>query len=116
MRGRSYLEFPSALWDYFAMNFHSTPLVAWTEKGLFCEAGGFYIDPHRRVDLAVITHAHSDHARKGSQHYICVKSGIQLLQTRLGKKISVQGLAYGEKLRLGEVTISLHSAGHILGS
>lgn len=94
----------------------ASPLIAWTDKGLFCEAGGFHIDPHRAVDLAVVTHAHSDHARRGSKHYITVDSGIGLLRARIGQKISVQGVKYGERIRLGDVTVSLHSAGHILGS
>lgn len=98
------------------MHYHSSPLVAWTPKGLYCAAGGFYIDPHRAVELAIITHAHSDHARRGHQKYICVDRGMELLQTRLGKKINVTPRAYGEKFQLGEVTVSLHSAGHILGS
>lgn len=92
------------------------PLVAWTDRGLYCKAGGFYIDPHRAVDLAIVTHAHSDHARRGSKKYICVDSGIDLLKTRLGKNISVETYAYGEQFQLGDVIVSLHSAGHILGS
>lgn len=92
------------------------PLVIRTDKGLYCEPGGFYIDPCRAVDLAVVTHAHSDHARRGSRRYICERSGIGLLKTRLGQKIEVEGREYGEKFRLGDVTVSLHSAGHILGS
>jgi putative mRNA 3-end processing factor len=98
------------------MQTHSSPLVSWTAKGLFCEAGGFYIDPHRAVDLAVITHAHSDHARRGHKKYICVDSGVDLLRTRVGKNINVEGRPYREIFRLGEVEVSLHSAGHILGS
>jgi putative mRNA 3-end processing factor len=98
------------------MQSYQSPLIAWTEKGLFCEAGGFYIDPHRKVDLAIVTHAHSDHARRGSQHYICETSGVGLLRCRIGKNISVEGRAYGERFRLGDVIVSLHSAGHILGS
>ena len=98
------------------MNDNSYPLVAWTPHGLYCRAGGFYIDPHRAVDLAIITHAHSDHARRGSKKYICVSSGIDLLKTRLGKKIQVQTYQYGEQFQLGDVIVSLHSAGHILGS
>lgn len=94
----------------------ASPLIAWTEKGLYCEAGGFYIDPHRAVDLAVVTHAHSDHARRGSKEYITVECGIGLLKSRIGKKISARGVKYGERFRLGEVTVSLHPAGHILGS
>lgn len=92
------------------------PLISWTNKGLFCEAGGFYIDPHRAVDVAIITHAHSDHARKGSKLYICEESGVELLKTRLGKNIKVLTYRYSEEFRLGEVSVSLHSAGHILGS
>lgn len=98
------------------MRSFASPLIAWTEKGLYCEAGGFYIDPHRAVDLAVVTHAHSDHARRGSKHYITVECGIGLLKSRIGNKISVEARKYGERFRLGDVTVSLHSAGHILGS
>ncbi len=91
-------------------------LISWTDKGLYCEAGGFYIDPHRAVDVAVITHAHSDHARRGSRKYICVSSGVGLLKSRLGEKIEVEGQDYGAPFYLGNVKVSFHSAGHILGS
>lgn len=94
----------------------NSPLIAWTSKGLYCEAGGFYIDPHRAVDLAIVTHAHSDHARKGSRKYFCEKSGADLLRTRLGKNIAVETYSYGEQFQLGNVFVSFHSAGHILGS
>jgi putative mRNA 3-end processing factor len=98
------------------MSFHSSPLISWTEKGLYCEAGGFYIDPQRAVDIAVITHAHSDHARRGSKQYITVRSGVELLKTRLGKKIEVESYEYRENFWLNGVQVSFHSAGHILGS
>lgn len=93
-----------------------SPLIAWTTQGLFCQSGGFHIDPHRAVETAVITHAHSDHARRGSKLYICEESGVELLQSRLGKKIQVQSFRYGEEFKLGDVWVSFHSAGHILGS
>jgi putative mRNA 3-end processing factor len=95
---------------------HSSPLIAWTERGLYCAAGDFYIDPTRPVKRAVITHAHSDHARRGSEHYYCVRSSVGLLRARLGSKIAVSGISYRESFRLGEVNVSFHSAGHILGS
>lgn len=98
------------------MHFTTEPLITWTEKGLFCAAGGFYIDPHRAVDVAVITHAHSDHARKGSKLYITERTGVELLRTRLGKNISVNSYPYRQQFILGDVTVSFHSAGHILGS
>jgi putative mRNA 3-end processing factor len=72
------------------MSFYASPLVSLTEKGLYCEAGDFYIDPHRVVDTAVVTHAHSDHARRGSKRYITVQSGIGVLRERIGKNIVVE--------------------------
>ncbi len=98
------------------MYFPQTPLIIWTSKGLYCPAGDFYIDPHRAVDVAVITHSHSDHARRGSKKYICVDSGVELLKTRIGKKILVETHSYRECFKLGDVNVSFHSAGHILGS
>jgi putative mRNA 3-end processing factor len=68
------------------------------------------------VPCAVITHAHSDHARSGSSHYIASSPSIPLLRKRLGEDIHVQGLAYGETIERGSTKISLHPAGHILGS
>jgi putative mRNA 3-end processing factor len=92
------------------------PLVAANEKGLYCEAGDFYVDPWGSVDRAVITHAHGDHARVGSKSYLTARSGRQLLQFRLGPETSVEGIEYGECVTLGGVQVSLHPAGHILGS
>lgn len=98
------------------MYFPRMPLVTWTPKGLYCSAGDFYIDPHRAVDVAIITHAHSDHARRGHKKYICVDCGEGLLRTRIGKNIHVKTYKYGEVFWIGRVKVSLHSAGHILGS
>jgi putative mRNA 3-end processing factor len=91
-------------------------LIRLTPSGLYCEQGDFYIDPARKVDSAIITHAHSDHARKGSNHYLCSRSCESLLKSRLGKKISVQSMDYGATTTLNGVSVSLHPAGHILGS
>lgn len=87
-----------------------------TRKGLYCPAGNFYIDPSAKVDNAVVTHAHSDHARRGSVLYYSTKSGEPLLRARLGKSIQVRDFNFGEKFQLGPVTLSFHPAGHILGS
>ncbi len=87
-----------------------------TQKGLYCPAGDFYIDPSGKVDRAVITHAHSDHARRGGQLYFSTVSGEPLLRARLGKNIVVQSFHYGQKFEIGPVTVSFHPAGHILGS
>jgi putative mRNA 3-end processing factor len=90
-------------------------LVVRRPEGLYCPAGDFYIDPWRAVERAVITHAHADHARGGHAHYLCAHSGAGVLRARLGN-ISLQTLAYGEALNIGGVTVSLHPAGHVLGS
>lgn len=87
-----------------------------SSRGLYCPRGGFHIDPSGAVDHAVVTHAHSDHARRGSRRYYTAASGVELLKARLGRGISVRGLAYGERFELGGVSVSLHPAGHILGS
>ncbi|MEO5676095.1 MAG: ligase-associated DNA damage response exonuclease [Usitatibacter sp.] len=91
-------------------------LIQPTPRGLYCAAGDFYIDPWRPVDRAVITHAHGDHARPGSGAYLSARRGLPVLQTRLGADATIEGLEYGELRDLNGVTISLHPAGHVLGS
>jgi len=90
-------------------------MVVVRKEGLYCVPGGFYIDPWRPVERAVITHGHGDHARPGHAHYLCATPGMGILRARLGD-INVQGLAYGEALEHNGVRISLHPAGHVLGS
>jgi putative mRNA 3-end processing factor len=91
-------------------------LITVRPEGLYCESGGFFIDPWRPVDIALITHAHSDHARSGSSHYFATHISEGILRKRLGDSVSMQGVEYGEKIRLGETWISFHPAGHVLGS
>lgn len=87
-----------------------------TPRGLYCEAGDFYIDPWRAVDFAIVTHAHSDHARAGSKNYLCAMPGGEILRERLGAGAKIETLDYGNSLTRNGVKISLHPAGHILGS
>ena len=91
-------------------------LVEPTEKGLYCAAGGFHVDPWRPVDRAVITHAHGDHARMGSAHYLSTSCALPILRTRLGPDAVIEGIAYGEVRTINGVKVSLHPAGHVLGS
>lgn len=91
-------------------------LIKLTQKGLFCEKGNFYIDPWRPVEKALITHAHSDHARYGHKKYLVHNSSINILKLRLGSKISVQGIAFNSPLRLNGVEVTYFPAGHIVGS
>jgi putative mRNA 3-end processing factor len=91
-------------------------LITVRPEGLYCEKGNFFIDPWRPVDTALITHAHSDHARSGSDHYMATTVSEGILRKRLGDTINLQGVEYGEKLKLGHTWVSFHSAGHVLGS
>ena len=90
-------------------------LVVQRPEGLYCPPGDFYIDPWRPVDRAVITHAHADHARMGHGHYLAAAPGEGVLRARLGS-IDLQPLAYGERIVHNGVGVSLHPAGHVLGS
>ncbi len=91
-------------------------LLQVTDRGLYCADGDFYVDPWKRVDRAVITHAHSDHARPGMGSYLCAEDCKRVLHLRIGQKASIETLAYGEAVEWNGVRVSLHPAGHILGS
>jgi putative mRNA 3-end processing factor len=90
-------------------------LIEFTDKGFYCPAGGFYIDPWRPVDYALITHAHSDHARWGHKHYLCHHLTKPLLELRLGPQ-TYQSIGWNEPFTRNGVRISLHPAGHVIGS
>lgn len=87
-----------------------------TPAGLYCSSGDFYIDPWRPVKRAVITHAHADHARSGCHSYLCARDSRVLLHARIGHEANIETLEYGEVITLNSVKVSLHPAGHILGS
>ncbi len=91
------------------------PLLTLQTQGLYCEAGDFFVDPWRPVDRAVITHAHADHARSGHRHYLAATPGAGVLRARLGA-ISLQAQPYREPVDINGVRVSLHPAGHVLGS
>ena len=86
------------------------------DAGLYCPEGDFHIDPALPVARALITHAHGDHARAGSQSYLTVREGEALVRARVGEEAAIQSEPYGAKLRIGGVDVSFHPAGHILGS
>lgn len=91
-------------------------LLTFTERGIYCPVGDFYIDPVRKVDYAVITHAHSDHAYRGHRNYLAHHLSEGVLRLRLGQHISLQTVDYGEPVRRNGVTVTLLPAGHIIGS
>ena len=89
-----------------------------TPAGLYCPAGGFHIDPTRAVDKAVITHGHSDHARPGHGSVLATQETLDLMRLRYGENFAgvTQAAQYGERLDVGGVSLTLHPAGHVLGS
>lgn len=90
-------------------------LIDFTDSGLYCAAGNFYIDPWRPVDHAVITHGHSDHARWGSKNYLCHEYTKPILQLRLGDN-QYQTVKWNEPVHVNGVSVTLYPAGHIIGS
>ena len=90
-------------------------LIVLRREGLYCPAGDFYIDPWTPVERAVITHGHGDHARGGMGEYHGTRAGLPILQWRLGEQ-DFRSYDYGERFALGAACVSLHPAGHVLGS
>lgn len=91
-------------------------LIKLTKSGLYCAAGDFYIDPWLPVKNAIVTHAHADHAYRGSGNYLVTREGEKLYRIRLGFDARLEMLSYGETRSIGGVRISFHPAGHVLGS
>lgn len=97
------------------MSLAADDLVVQRPEGLYCPPGDFYIDPWRPVARAVVTHAHADHARRGHASYLAAAPAEGVLRARLGS-IALQTLRYGEAVDHFGVRVSLHPAGHVLGS
>lgn len=90
-------------------------MLALDERGLSCPRGGFHVDPVQPVKVAVITHGHADHCRPGCGLYVVSEDGAGVVRKRLGE-VPIQIVGYGERTSLGDVTVTLHPAGHVLGS
>lgn len=89
------------------------------QEGLYCVPGDFHIDPVRPVARAVITHAHSDHARPGHGAVLASPETLALMDARMGEgraAATQETLDYGEMLEVGGVRLWLEPAGHVLGS
>ena len=89
-----------------------------TAAGLYCEPGGFFIDPLRPVPRAVVTHGHGDHARPGNERVLATAATIAIMRARHGEAAGgvLQPLAYRQSVAVGEVRVTLVPAGHVLGS
>lgn len=91
------------------------PVLTFTDRGIYCPAGDFHIDPWRPVARALITHGHSDHARPGHDAYLCTDAAAPVIRHRLGA-IRLDTIPFAEPRRIGGVTVSFHPAGHVPGS
>ena len=91
-------------------------LLAFTDRGISCDAGGFFTDPWRPVDRALVTHGHADHARPGMGAYLATEAAAPVIRHRLGQDITLETIRYGERRDIGGVTVSYHPAGHVPGS
>lgn len=89
-----------------------------TPSGLYCAPGDFFIDPIQPVDRAVVTHAHSDHARPGHRHVLATRETLAMMRQRYGDEAggALQEARYGETVTISEVSVTLRPAGHVLGS
>lgn len=91
-------------------------MLKFTTEGILCVPGNFYVDPWRPVDMAIITHGHADHARPGMGRYLCHTHTVPILKSRIGDSIAVEGIDYNTAITINGVKVSLHPAGHIIGS
>lgn len=91
-------------------------IIEFTSKGIYCPQGRFYIDPWQPVDLAVTTHGHADHVKWGNKAYLCHDLTKPILKQRLGLDLPVETLPYGKQILINGVKVSLHPAGHVIGS
>lgn len=107
-------EHPNEWTDQFG----DAPVLVPDRGGLGCEAGAFWIDPRSPVETAVVTHAHSDHLRPGHNQYVVAAPSVPLVERRLPPDATadIRAVEYGEPFELGGATVSLHPAGHMLGS
>lgn len=93
----------------------TAPLLTFTDRGIYCETGDFFIDPWRPVDRALITHGHADHSRPGMGRYLATDAAAPVIRHRLGD-IDIDTVKYGQVRDLGGVRVSFHPAGHVPGS
>ena len=90
-------------------------VLTFTDRGIYCPAGDFYIDPWQPVDRALITHGHADHSRPGMGSYVATTAAAPVMRHRLGD-VHIDTVAFGQVTTHNGVSVSFHPAGHVPGS
>ena len=99
------------------MAMSSTP--HWIEPhphGIYIRPADAWIDPSRPVSRALITHGHADHARGRHGAVWATPETLAIVNLRYGRYADEHAVDYGDTRSLGEVAVSFHPAGHVLGS
>ncbi|WP_420336083.1 ligase-associated DNA damage response exonuclease [Roseibium sp.] len=93
-------------------------LLTITPEGLYSPAAGAHIDPVRPVEKAIVTHGHADHARAGHGAVLATRQTLDIMAIRYGENFcgTAQTIDCGEVIKVGSADVSLHPAGHVLGS
>lgn len=94
----------------------TSDVLTFTDLGIYCPAGDFYIDPWQPVPRALITHGHADHSRSGMGRYLATAAATPVMQHRLGPDAQIETINYGETRQIGDAKVSYHPAGHVPGS
>lgn len=74
-----------------------------------------YLDPAEPRKLGIISHGHSDHIGR-HEHFVATAPTAAFLRARSGDDLKGTELAYRTPHAIGEWTVELFPAGHVLGS
>ncbi|MFM2134781.1 MAG: hypothetical protein RL021_181, partial [Bacteroidota bacterium] len=94
------------------------PHLVHDRSGLHASDGSFSIDPSRKYPVALISHAHGDHALPGHGTIFATRPTWELMKERFAGKLTadLREVEFGRPFRLGSLTVTFFPAGHILGS
>jgi Cft2 family RNA processing exonuclease len=87
--------------------------VSW-DKGVWLVGHDLWLDPLTVRDLAFVSHAHTDHTRR--HRSALMTEATHRLLTPERRPHATRLIAFGEPCRIGEATVTLSDAGHMLGS
>lgn len=90
-----------------------TRRVTW-DRGVALPEHAIWFDPEVARALAVVTHAHTDHARR---HQLSILTEATLTLSHPHRKPkTARVVGFGETIPVADGTVTLHPAGHMLGA